>query len=164
MKRRILSMVLAVLLIVATIAVPVSASAASKVKILRVTANGARVRKGPGNYAVITSVKKGSKVFYLGKSKKASAFVKICTSKGTRGYMYKGFLKSYGTCYKAQVYYSTKSNLTMYKKASTHSGRRLRLSKKQHVIVYQVRGKWAYIKTMGGTGGFVKKKYLKKAF
>ena len=162
MKRRFLSMVLAILLIMATVIAPVSASAASKVKIMRVTTDGARVRKGPGNYDVVTSVKKGSKVFYLGKTK--TSFVKVRTSTGTTGYMYKGFLKAYGTCYKSQVYYSKKKNLAMYKKASTRSSKRTRLSKKQHVIVYQVKGSWAYVKTLGGTGGFVKKKYLKKAF
>ena len=55
------------------------------------------------------------------------------------------------------------SSAKVYKKASTHSSKKTTLSKGQHVIVYQVKGNWAYIKTLGGTGGFVKKSALKKA-
>jgi len=162
MKRRILSFVLTVVLLVSMAIVPMSASAASKIKILKVTADGARVRKGPSSaYDVVTSVKKGGKVFYLGTIK--NSFAHVRTSTGSVGYMYKGFLKSYGSCYKYQVYYSKKSRVAVYKKASTHSKRVTRLGKHQHVIVYQVKGSWAYIKTLGGKGGFVKKSALSKA-
>lgn len=161
MKRRIISALVAMMLIVSVLAVP-GASAATKVKILKVTVDGARVRKGPAStYDVKTSVKKGGKVFYLGKTTNSFAYVR--TSSGTVGYMYEGYLKSYGTCYKSQVYYSKKNKVPVYKKKGGHGKRVTRLSKKQHVIVYQVKGKWAYIKTLGGTGGYVRKSYLKKA-
>lgn len=164
MNRRILALVLTVLLLLGTVVAPVGASAASKskVKILKVTVDGARVRKGPSSaYDIITSVKKGTKVFYLNKMK--SSFAYICTDKGVTGYMYRGFLESYGVAYKYQVYYSTKGGVGVYKRTSANSTRVARLSKKQHVIVYQVKGSWAYIKTLGGTGGYVKKSNLKKA-
>ena len=161
MKRRYLSILLTVVLLASMAIMPVSASAAKKVTILTVTADGARVRKGPSSsYDVLTSVKKGGKLFYLGKTKNSFAYVR--TSTGTVGYMYKGFLKTYGSCYKSQVYYCTKK-ANMYKKASSSSSRVAKLSKNQHVIVYQVSGNWAYIKTLGGKGGFVKKSVLKKA-
>ena len=162
MKRRVLLMLLSVLLI-ASMVMPASAYAASKktVQILQVTVDGARVRKGPGSsYDVITSVRNGGKVFYLGKEK--SSFYYVRTDHGVQGYMYKGFLKSYGAAYKDQIYYA-KEKAKVYKKASTHSSRKTTLSKGQHVIVYQVKGNWAYIKTLGGTGGYVKKSALKKA-
>ena len=163
MKRRTISLVLLIALLLATAIVPVGASAATKVKILKVTVDGARVRQGPSSaYAVKTSVKKGGKVFYLGKMKNSSAYIR--TSGGTQGYMYKGFLKNYGTCYKSQVYYSKKSGLKVYKKPSTHSSKVTKLSKHQHVIVYQVKGKWAYIKTVSGKGGYCKASALGKAF
>lgn len=163
MKRRTISLVLLIALLLATAIVPVGASAATKVKILKVTVDGARVRQGPSSaYAVKTSVKKGGKVFYLGKMKNSFAYIR--TSGGTQGYMYKGFLKSYGTCYKSQVYYSKKSGLKVYKKPSTHSSKVTKLSKHQHVIVYQVKGKWAYIKTVSGKGGYCKASALGKAF
>ncbi|MBQ3304595.1 MAG: SH3 domain-containing protein [Clostridia bacterium] len=163
MKRRTISLVLLIALLLATAIVPVGASAATKVKILKVTVDGARVRQGPSSaYAVKTSVKKGGKVFYLGKMKNSFAYIR--TSGGTQGYMYKGFLKSYGTCYKSQVYYSKKSGLKVYKKPSTHSSKVTKLSKHQHVIVYQVKGKWAYIKTVSGKGGYCQASALGKAF
>ena len=161
MKHRRISALCAALLIVAMLIAPVSAFADSKVMIMKVTADGARVRKGAGNYDVLTSVKKGGKVFYLGKTKNSFAYVR--TSSGVVGYMFKDYLKSYGTCYKSQVYYSKKNKVKVYKKASTHSKNVTRLSKNQHVIVYQVKGSWAYIKTLSGTGGYVKKSNLKKA-
>ena len=161
MKHRRISALCAALLIVAMLIAPVSAFADSKVMIMKVTADGARVRKGAGNYDVLTSVKKGGKVFYLGKTKNSFAYVR--TSSGVVGYMFKNYLKPYGTCYKSQVYYSKKNKVKVYKKASTHSKNVTRLSKNQHVIVYQVKGSWAYIKTLSGTGGYVKKSNLKKA-
>ncbi len=163
MKRKILVMLLSVLLVASMLIAPLSASAASKktVQIMQVTVDGARVRSGPGSsYDVVTSVKNGAKVFYLGKEK--SSFYYIRTDHGVKGYMYKGFLKSYGAAYASQVYYATQRT-KVYKKASSGSSKKTTLTKGQHVIVYQVKGNWAYIKTLGGTGGFVKKSALKKA-
>ena len=150
------------MLMFAVAILPAMAYAASDVvQIMKVNEDGARVRKGPSSsYDVITSCKEGERVFYLGKTKEAFMYVR--TSKGKVGYMYKGFLKTYGSCYKSQVYYCTKK-ANMYKKASSSSSRVAKLSKNQHVIVYQVSGNWAYIKTLGGKGGFVKKSVLKKA-
>ena len=105
MKRKVLAILLMVTLLAGMVIAPVGASAATKVKILKVTADGARVRKGPSSaYDVKTSVKKGGKVFYLNKNQNSFAYVR--TSTGTNGWMYKGFLSSYGTCYKSQIYYS----------------------------------------------------------
>ncbi len=163
MKRRILTIVLTVLLLVSTVVAPVSASAAAKkVYLLQVTVDGARVRSGSSSsYEVLTSLKKGSKVFYLNKTKDSFAYIR--TAHGIVGYMYKGFLKSYGVTYRDQVYYCAKKSAKVYKKASTSSKRVTTLDKYQHVIVYQTKGSWAYIKTLGGTGGYVKKSALKKA-
>jgi uncharacterized protein YgiM (DUF1202 family) len=163
MNRRFISLALVVALLVAMAIVPAGASAATKVKILKVTVDGARVRSGPSsNYDVKTSLKKGSKVIYLGKTK--NSFAHIRTSGGTEGYIYKGFLKNYGSCYKSQIYYSKKSGLAVYKKASTSSSKVTKLKKHQHVILYQVKGNWAYIKTLGGKGGYCKASSLSKAF
>ena len=161
MKRRMMVLVLVVAMLASMVFVPVSASAASKIKILQVTVDGARIRLGPSTaYGVITSLKKGSKVFYLKKMKDSFAYV--CSSSGVKGYMYKGYLKSYGTVYSNQIYRTTKKGY-LYKKASSGSSRVTRLSKNQHLIVYQVSGNWAYVKTLGGKGGYVKKSILTKA-
>ena len=163
MKRRVISVILVIVMLAAMAVAPAGALAAKKVKILQVTTSGARLRQGPSSaYAVKTSLKKGSKVFYLGKVK--NSFAHIRSSNGTEGYMYKGFLKSYGSCYKSQVYYNKKSSLSVYKKATTHSSKSTKLKKHQHVIVYQVKGSWAYIKTLNGKGGYCKASALRKAF
>ena len=162
MNRRFISLALVIAMLAAMAIVPAGASAASKIQILKVVVDGARVRQGPSSaYSVKTSVKKGGKVFYLGKMKNSFAYIR--TSGGTQGYMYKGFLKSYGVTYRDQVYYCAKKSAKVYKKASTSSKRVTTLDKYQHVIVYQTKGSWAYIKTLGGTGGYVKKSALKKA-
>ena len=163
MKRKVLMMVLSALLVASMLLAPVSALAASKktIQIMQVDVQDARLRKGPSSaYDVITSLDKGAKVFYLGKQK--DSFYKIRTAYGVTGYMFRDFLKSYGACYSNQIYYSTK-RATIYKKASGRSGRKGKISKGQHFIVYQVKGNWAYIKTRGGTGGYVKKSLLRKA-
>ena len=57
----------------------------------------------------------------------------------------------------------TTAKVKVYKKANTNTKKVAVLSKNQHVIVYEVKGKWAYIKTLGGKGGYVKKSVLTKA-
>lgn len=163
MKGRVLKMVLAVLLVASMLMAPMSALAASKstVQILKVNVDGARLRRGPSSaYDVITSLDKGTKVFYMNKQK--DSFCYVCTAYGVRGYVFRDYLSSYGAAYTNQIYYA-KSSTKVYKKASTGSGKVTSLGKGQHVIVYQTRGSWAYIKTLGGKGGYVKTSSLKKA-
>lgn len=163
MKRRILTMLVAVLLVASIMAAPMSASASSKsmVQILKVTVDGARLREGPtSGYSIITSLDKGTKVFYRGKQK--HSFCYVCTAYGQKGYIFRDFLASYGAAYASQIYYAS-SKVKVYKKASTGSGKVTTLGKGQHVILYQSNGDWAYIKTLGGKGGFVRASALKKA-
>ena len=164
MKRRIVSMLLCVFLIASMLIVPTDALAASKkvVQILKVTVDGARVRKGPSSaYDVITSVKRGGRVFYLGKTKDSFCYVR--TSTGETGFMYRGFLKAYGAVGVDQVYYCKAKSAKVYKR----NGKSLRsigkLYRNQHVIVYEVRGKWAYIKSLSGKSGYIRKSALAKA-
>lgn len=162
MKRKVLMMALAVLLVASLMSAPMSALASSKtVQILKVSVDGARLRSGPSSeYSIITSLSKGSKVFYAGSQK--NSFCYICTSHGKKGYVFRDFLSSYGVAYKSQIYYASKS-AKVHKKASSGSSGVTTLSKGQHVLVYQTKGSWAYIKTLGGKGGYVKKSVLKKA-
>ena len=74
-NRKFLRMTMCLLLVATMLFAPMSASAASSnkvVQILKVTADGARVRKGPSSdYDVITSIREGDTVFYLNKNKAA---------------------------------------------------------------------------------------------
>ena len=155
-------MVALCLMLVTSIRVaPISASAASVVQIMKVTVEGARLRTGPGVSSIQKpSLSKGEKVFYWGK--KANAFYFVRTATGRMGYVYKRYLAPYGAANARQIYYATGS-AQVYKKASTKSKHVAKLSKRQHVIVYEVRGSWAYIKTLSGKGGFVKTGKLKRA-
>ena len=151
-------------MLVGMAAAPVSASAAMKdrvVKIMKVNVQGARLREGPtSKYDVITSLGKGDCVFYLEKNK--TAFNYIRSSKGEIGYVYEGFLDSYGACKLSQVYYAT-SAAKLCNRPSEASSRVATISKKEHVIVYKTRGSWAYVKTLQGKGGYVRLSKLKKA-
>ena len=109
----------------------------------------------------VTSVKKGGKVFYLGTTKAAFCYVK--TSTGDVGYVYRGFLKAYGAVGRDQIYYCKSKSATVYKKSGKSLKKSGKLYKKQHVIVYEVRGKWAYIKSLSGKSGYVRKSALAKA-
>ena len=65
------------------------------VMILKVTADGARVRTGSENgNEIITSLRKNTKVFYMGAND--GAFCLIRTVDGIFGYVYRGFLEGYG--------------------------------------------------------------------
>lgn len=151
-------------MLIGMVAAPVSASAAMKdrvVKIMKVNVQGARLREGPtSKYDVITSLGKGSCVFYLEKNKSAFDYVRSAT--GEIGYVYEGFLSPYGACKLSQVYYTT-GTTKLCDRPSEVSNRVTTLVKKEHVIVYKTRGSWAYVKTLQGKGGYVRLNRLKKA-
>ena len=158
MKRRILMVALCMMLIVSTVLAPVSASA-STVKIMKVNVEGARMRKGSGLFINKPSLKKGERVFYAGKQYKA--FYYVCTASGRKGYVYKRYLSSYGAVNSKQIFYTT-GKTKIYKKPNSKSSRIGSIAKHRYIIVYEIRGNWAYIKTMSGKGGFVKISSLKR--
>lgn len=148
---------LCLMLLVSAFAIP--ASATSVVKVMKVNVNGARLRSGAGDYPVITSLKKGTRVLFTGK--KVNSFYQVRTSGGKVGYVYKKFLSSYGAATSKQVYYTTKA-VTMRKKASAKSSGVKRLKAHTLVLAYKVRGTWVYVKTLSGKGGYVKATALAK--
>ena len=158
MKRRFLAVVLLVVLMASVFAVP--ASAASTAKIYKVNVQGARLRSGPGNYSWSKpSLNKGQRVLYLGKHQ--NSFYYVYTSGGRKGWVYKGFLSSYGAVNKSQVYRATKAGY-LYKKGSSKSGHAGKVSKNEYLFVYSVKGRWAYVKKMNGKGGYIPASRLKK--
>ena len=110
------------------------------------------MRSGPGNYSVITTLDRGEKVIYSGKTK--NAFCLVATMDGKKGYIYKNFLSNYGVVRSDRLYHTYARNTKLYKKAST-SAKYVTLKNPQFVTVYQKAGNWAYVKTMDGKGGYI---------
>ncbi len=156
MKRRVWKLVLCLVLAMISVLGSTSALAAKTqtVMILRVTTDGARVRSGSdtGNQ-VITSLRKNTKVFFLGGTE--GAYCLIRTADGTFGYVYRGFLEGYGVVRLDHIFYATEDDVKVYKSPSTNASRAFKLSAGECIIVYAVRGNWAYIKRIDGSGGFV---------
>ncbi len=154
MKRKYLRRIVSIVLILTLMILPsTTASAASKMKILKTNVSGARLREGPSSsYDVVTTLKLGEKVFYSGKVKNYFAYV--CTSTGKTGYVYQGYLSSYGTVKVSQIYY-TNASTKIYKKASTSSSKVTTLSKHVFVIVQATQSGWGYVQTLTGKSGFV---------
>ena len=150
-KRNFLKVTLCLVLALLIGAAPMSALAAGKkdtvVSILKCTVDGGRLREGPGSsYDVITSLRKGDKVLYIG---------------GQNGYIYKGFLSYYGAARRSQIFYATDDGVTLYKKPKSGASKSTTLAKGEHIIVYKVVGSWGYAKTLRGKAGFVTAKNLK---
>ncbi len=147
-------------LLIATFALsPMSALASSTARIFIVNTEGARLRNGENRTNIVASLPKGTRVVYKGKSEGSMYYVR--TSAGQSGYIYKEYLSSYGAASSKQVYKVTKRT-AMYRK-SGGSGHIGSLSKGTTVIVYEVHSKWAYVKTLKGKSGYVRKSALKKA-
>lgn len=147
---------LACALLVFSLAAPPSACAAGKktVYILNVENDGARMRKEPNSASdnVEVSLKKGTKVFYLGKS---GAWCKVRSEYGPVGWVYKGYLKYYGAVSLSSVYVATEK-ASVYRKSGSGVKKVGTVSKKQFVIVRATSTNWAYVYTLSGTSGYVK--------
>lgn len=156
MKNKIFRLALCTLLILAMTAGTMSAFAAPKiVMILKCTVDYGRLREGPSSdYDVVAKLEKGERVFYLGEKEGSFAYVRTAT--GEMGYIYDGFLESYGAARYDQIYYAAEKGVCVYKKNSTGSGRVTRLAENEHVIVFKVVGDWGFVKTLEGKGGYMR--------
>lgn len=154
MKRNVFRWMVSITLILSLVLTSGTAAlaASSTMKILKVNTSGARLRGGPGDYEVITTLKKGAKVFYSGKTVKSWSLV--CTSDGKIGYVYKGYLSNYGQVLVSQIYYTSDST-KLYKKPSTSASKVTSLDKNEFIIVLKKAGNWGYAKTLSGKTGFV---------
>jgi uncharacterized protein YgiM (DUF1202 family) len=140
---------------------PLSALAAAKtVNILKVSADGARLRDAATAGEVLTTLAKGTKVFYLGRT---GGMAYVCTEHGVKGYVYAGYLETYGAVRLANIYYVKSSSLSVYQSASTSSKRLGAIPKNGYILLYKANGNWGYIKTLSGKAGYVLLSGLKKA-
>ena len=161
MKHRMWKMILCLALVM-TFAIGTAgafAAQAQTVMILKVNTDGARVRSGSatGNQ-IITSLKKDTKVFFMGGTE--GAYCLIRTADGIFGYVYREFLESYGVVRMDRIFYVTGDDVKLYKSPSTSASKRCTLSAYECVIVFAVSGNWAYVRRLNGTGGFVPTSYL----
>ncbi len=163
--RSLLCMML-VLTLTLTAFAPCGLAATKAVKVLRVNATGVRLHysaKGEGEDNMICSLKKGTRVLYLGMPNRS--WVHVRTEKGLTGYIYKGYLDEYGAVAKKSLYTVRSSRLQTYKR----SGSRLkkasgRLSGGTLVSVKATKNGYAYVQTMSGKRTYVKMSGLKKLY
>ncbi len=163
MKRSLCLILIAIL--AAMTVLPLSASAKSGVVyILSCNTSGARVHSTASSedegHEVLGSLKKGTKVLYLGKSK---SMYRVTSEYGKTGYVYSKYLSYYGAATRTSIYRAT-AKIKVYSKANTKSKGVTKLVKGQIIIVTATRGKWAKIQTIGGKTGYVKKAKLKRVF
>ena len=161
MKRNLWRSILCLLLILVLVLAPMSGVAATKTaKILKINVDQARMRTGASG-EIITTLARGTKVLYLNRTD--GAFCKVCTTDGTTGYVYKGFLSSYGSVRADQVYV-TKGSTTLYKLSGNSLRKSSTLKGGVYVLVYKSNGNWAYVKSMTGRSGYVRLSALSRVF
>ena len=161
MKRNLWKSMLCLSLILVLVLAPMSGMAATKTaKILKINVDQARMRTGASG-EIITTLARGTKVLYLNRTD--GAFCKVCTTDGTTGYVYKGFLSSYGSVRADQVYVTTGST-TLYKLSGNSLRKSSTLKSGTYMLVYKTNGNWAYVKSMSGKSGYVKLSSIRKVF
>ena len=96
------------------------------VTILELTNDFVYIRSSTGeNSQIIGTLRKGTRMFYRGRS---GSMAYVCTSNGTKGYVYAGYLEKVGEARIGNIYYVQSSSLAVYRSASTSSGRSTTLS------------------------------------
>ena len=155
MKRTLIVMLALMLALSAVL--PSVGFAASKKKIIYVVNidnNGVRARSEPhGGDNVMTTLKKGTKLFYLGQS---GAYYKVCSEFSyTSGYVYKGYVSYYGAVAYDSIF-RCDGRTYVYTRPNSSARRSATLKDGQFVIVRAVSGNWAYIYTISGKKGYVK--------
>ena len=161
MKRNLWRSILCLSLILVLVLAPMSGVAATKTaKILKINVDQARMRTGASG-EIITTLAQGTKVLYLNRTD--GAYCKVCTTNGTTGYVYKGFLSSYGAVRSNQVYV-TKGSTTLYKRSGNSLRKSSTIKEGVYMLVYKTNGSWAQVKSMTGKSGYVRLSGIKKVF
>lgn len=161
-KKRMLWLAVCIVMIVSVIAAPFSAVASSSVYKIYKTSKNANLRDKSDYTKIVTFLKKGAKVLWKGSvNKKNKKFLYVYTADGKEGYVYLDNLSEYGAVSKNKLY-KAKSKATVYKKASTKSKSVTSVKKGGYLLVYEIKGNWAYVKTASGKGGYVQVSKLKK--
>lgn len=162
MKRKVWKSIVCGLMMVVMLATSVPASAASVAYILKLNGDYVRMYNvGDSGSVVSKRLRKGTKVLYWGEKK--DSMYKVLTSDGTTGYVYKGYLSSYGAMSLKKVYITT-ATTQLYKKSGNTAKKNGTLAKGTYVMVMKTSGDWVQAKTMSGKTVYMKNTTLKKAF
>ena len=160
--KRFWKMIVCSLLIVAMLATTAPAFAASSIaRIMKVTEDYTRMRSAPEGGSVIANLRYGTKLLYWGVNH--GAMCKVMTSSGAVGYVYGGYMATYGAMNLDSVYVTT-APTAMYTRANGTLVSAGALAKGRYVSVFGVHEDWVFVKTMSGQGGFVKAGTLAKVF
>ena len=159
MKRNVMKSFICFVMILAMLMAPMTASAASIARIMKVNTDWVRMRSSNG--AQVASLRKGTKVLYWGS--RIDEMYKVMLSNGKTGYIYKDYLSTYGAMNLNSIYVTT-ATTQLYNRSGSSLKKSGKLASGKYVMIYKTSGDWAYIKTMSGKGAFVQKGTLKKAF
>ena len=131
------------------------------VTILELTNDFVYIRSSTGeNSQIIGTLRKGTRMFYRGRS---GSMAYVCTSNGTQGYVYAGYLEKVGEARIGNIYYVQSSSLAVYRSASTSSGRSTTLSHNYYVLLTDANGRWGKIRSLNGGQCYVLLSGLKRA-
>ena len=161
-ERKFLRALICLTLMLALLLGTVGAQAAERsVTILRLTNDFVNIRSSTGeNSRVIGTLRQGALMFYLNRS---GSMAYVCTTSGTQGYVYAGYLEKVGEARIGNIYYVQSSSLAVYRSASTSSGRSTTLSHNYYVLLTDANGRWGKIRSLNGGQGYVLLSGLKRA-
>lgn len=159
---KLLKSILCLVLIAAMGLVPMTAFAAKSAYILNVNTDRARLRDGSGASShVIQTLRKGTKVLFWGV--KSASFLKVATTGGKVGYVYRNYLSVYGALKKDQIYVTNQAT-SVYKLVGSKLKRYSSVGTGKYLLVIAQNNGWAYVRTVTGKAGYVKSSALTKAF
>lgn len=161
-ERKFLRAFICLALMLALLLGTVGAQAAERsVTILRLTNDFVYIRSSTGEGSrVIGTLRQGALMFYLNRS---GSMAYVCTTSGTQGYVYAGYLEKVGEVRIGNVYYVQSSSLTVYNSPSTSASRSGTLSKGYHLLLIDANGRWGKIRSLSGAQGYVLLSGLRRA-
>ena len=167
MKHNVIKSILCSLLIVALLAAPISAFAASNVAyILKVSVSSApgtymragSSKAGDKSNQIVNSLKNGTRVLYWGK--KSGQMLYVMSADGKCGYVYQGNLKNYGAVNVRQIY-ATTSSTGVYKKSGGKMKKVGTVGAGIPVCVFKTTDGYAYVRNLAGKTAYIPLSALK---
>jgi len=160
MKLKFMKILMCLVLIASMALAPMTAMASSStMQILKVNTSGARLRDE--DKSIITTLRQGTKVFYAGD--RIDAYCRVCTLDGEVGYVYKEFLSAYGVVKTKQVYFTTDPSV-VYRRSGDSLKRMGTAPENTVVLVLDTNGSWAYVRSLNGATGYMRRNTLQRAF